>query len=217
MMDSSKDTSMKTDADTASPTLAAASPAPRSRRGRTWFTVVLCAVIFLAGGVVGAGGTLIRIGRQTREAIAHPEALPHRIALRLQSRLDLTDEQTARVEQVILRRQGRILETLQNVDPEIDALELEIAELLHPAQADVFAARFRQFRDDYLPPRIVRAARQAEREAGRAPERNAERGAGRDPDRAEPVPERSPERSPERAPDEAAEPPDTGTEDSPPR
>ncbi len=132
-------------------------PAPpdATRPRRIWLTVLLCSLIFLGGGVVGAGITVMRVGRQARDAIQHPDLLPERVAHRLKSRLDLTDDQTRRVEQIVRRRYARILKArndlMQDIGPEIDAIEREIQPILGPDQTVRFKERFDTFREDWLP------------------------------------------------------------------
>jgi len=131
-----------------------------TRPRRTWLTVLLCTLIFLGGGVVGAGITIMQVGRQAKDAIQHPDLLPERVAHRLKGRLDLTDDQTRRVEQIVRRRYARILKArddlLQNVGPEIDAIEREIIPLLAPEQTRRFKERFDTFRDDWLPRQLAK-------------------------------------------------------------
>jgi len=160
----------------AAPGPASAAPAApsRLRPRRTWFTVLLCLVIFFAGGVVGVGGTLLRIGHQTREALRNPARIPHRIALNLQSRLDLSEDQTARVETIVKRRQARLLaareQLMDDVDPVMDDLEADIAQVLRPEQARQFRERFRQLREEWLPRTFQLSVQEQELEQQQAQE-----------------------------------------------
>ena len=125
---------------------------PAPRRKRAWLTVLLCLAIFVAGGVVGAGITVIHVYRTVLSALQHPERTPERIARRMQKRLDLTDEQTGRIEEILRRRQKPMLEArrelLERNAPELDALEDEVAAELTPGQALHWREHFRQMRRD---------------------------------------------------------------------
>ena len=145
----STSTSTPTAAPTPQPALAS------SRRWRTWLTVVLSAVIFLGGGVVGSGLTAMHVGRQAKEAIQHPDLTAPRVARRLQGLFDLTEEQMKLVQQVVERhytviRQARA-EMLEVVDPELEAIGSEIAALLPPDRARRFEQHFRTFREEWFP------------------------------------------------------------------
>jgi hypothetical protein len=128
-------------------------PPPRPRR---WLTALLCAVIFLAGGVVGAGATAIHLGRMAQRAIQHPEEAPPRIARRLQRKLDLSDSQAARIEAILVRRQAALIEArtavIDQAEPELNLLESEIAEVLDASQAELWHSHYRRLRRDWLPP-----------------------------------------------------------------
>jgi len=129
------------------------------RRGRVWITVLVCALIFGFGGVVGAGITAIRAGRQARAALEHPDLLPVRVAHRLRGRLDLDDAQERQVEEIVRRHYPAIQQArerlLADLDPELDAIGSEIAALLAPDRARRFQERFEIFRDELLPRRLA--------------------------------------------------------------
>jgi hypothetical protein len=141
------------------PSLPSAAAPIGARPRRPWITVLLCALIFLGGGVTGASVAVLHVGHRAKEAIEHPDLLPQRIAHRLKGRLELTDDQTRRVEQIVRRRYQRILSArdnlLQNIGPEFDAIEREILPLLAPEQAGRLKERFQSFREECLPRRVV--------------------------------------------------------------
>ncbi len=138
----------------AAPPSAALPAAPPPRRRSPWLTVLLCLAIFLGGGVVGAGVTVIHLVRTARAALLHPEQAPERIARRMQKRLDLSDDQTARIETILRRRQVQLLkaraEMLDRAGPELDGLEADVAGALSPGQAARWREQFRRLRGDWL-------------------------------------------------------------------
>jgi len=133
---------------------AAPSALPGPPRRSAWPTVLLCLAIFVAGGVVGWGVTVIHVYRETLAALQHPEQLPDRVARRLQKRLDLTDEQALAVEAILRRRQGTLMEAraelMQRTGPQLDAMEDEIAAVMQPGQALRFREQFRRLRGLWL-------------------------------------------------------------------
>ena len=145
-------------------TESAPSPAPRRR---TWLTVILCVLIFGGGLAVGAGGTVLWVVRHVRDAVQHPELAPHRVAERLQRRLDLDDATTDRVQAAIERVEPDLLEAradfVDRIDPLLDQIDNDVASVLPPDKLDEWHHQFRRFRDDWVPrpdrPRRLRDAR----------------------------------------------------------
>jgi hypothetical protein len=150
-----------------SETQQAPSPPPAAPRRRTWLTVMLCVVIFGGGLAVGAGGTVLWVVRNVREAVQHPEQAPHRVAQRLQRRMDLDGATTARVEQALERIEPDMLEAradfLDRMDPLLERIEADVAAELPRDRLDEWHRQFRKFRDDWVPrperPRRLRDAR----------------------------------------------------------
>lgn len=137
-------------------------PAPPRRR--TWVTLLLCALIFGGGAVVGAGAAAAWVGRQVLEALQHPEDAPHRIAQRLQRKLDLDDAEATRVEATLARRHAELLDAralfLEQAAPILDRMEADVAAELPAAKAAGFRGQFRRLRDEWTPrPEHFRARR----------------------------------------------------------
>jgi uncharacterized membrane protein len=128
------------------------------RRSRSWLIVLMCLLIFCFGGVVGAGILVIHVGRQAKDALDHPDLLPERAARRLKQRLDLSDDQERQVQEIVRKHYPVIQQARENfiqvIDPELDAIETEIAALLAPDRARRFQERFEIFRDEMLPRRL---------------------------------------------------------------
>jgi DNA-binding NarL/FixJ family response regulator len=96
------------------------------RPRRRWRTALMALVIFLAGAVVGGGLTVVTIVHRVRDALAHPEQAPQRISAHLARSLDLNDEQTQRVRQILTERQRALMALRAQMQPRVQA-ELELA------------------------------------------------------------------------------------------
>jgi hypothetical protein len=122
---------------------------------RRWLTVLLCSVIFLAGGVVGGGLTGLVLVRRAQDAINHPEQMPGRIAKRLAHRLDLDPEQAQQVVRILEHHQASLLGVRaamwQRAEPELDRLEVDVAGILRPDQVERWRRHYRTLRDDWRP------------------------------------------------------------------
>ena len=105
-----------------------------------WIASVLVLAAFLAGILVGILGThlVMRGGRHI------PPRAAHFLAERLDRRLDLTDEQEKKIEEVIARRHARMNAIWESARPrihdEIEATNNEIASILTPEQRVKFEA-----------------------------------------------------------------------------
>jgi hypothetical protein len=128
-------------------------PAPRPRR---WLRVVMALVLFASGFVVGAGATLITVRNRVLHAIHHPEEGPPRVAAKLRRKLDLTDEQTRRVEEILRARQLALQairrEAWPRVEVELDRVRREVAEVLDEQQRREWEERFAYLRETWIPP-----------------------------------------------------------------
>ncbi len=120
-----------------------------------WPIVLLCAVIFLAGGIVGAGLAVYSVIDGAKQALQNPEEMPRRIARRMQRRLDLTDTQAERVRAIVETHQADLLglraTALEGADPILDTMRDEIATELGPAGADGFLQHWGRMRDEWAP------------------------------------------------------------------
>ena len=100
----------------------AATPAPPPRPRRRWLRWLLWLTVFGSGFVAGTGMTLIGVRQGMLTAIHHPETMPKKAAQRLRRPLQLSDEQTQRIEQIIRARQ----QALNGIDPEtVHTLEIK--------------------------------------------------------------------------------------------
>lgn len=124
-------------------------------RRRRWIRLVLYAVIFLSGSVVGVGGTLLIVRARALHAVHHPEEMPDLIAHRLQRLLALDDEQTRRVMQILGERQQALQEIRRKYQPEaeaeLDKVEEQISDILNDKQREKWQERFQTLRDTWVP------------------------------------------------------------------
>ncbi len=121
--------------------------APKKRRWRSFFLGV---VILLCGMVIGAGGTVVVMKHIILRAIQHPEEAPQRITDRVRNKLDLTEDQAAKVKAILTERQNKIQALRRQVQPEVEK-ELEkakedVAAVLKPDQAEKWRERFDHLR-----------------------------------------------------------------------
>lgn len=127
-------------------------------RRRVGLTVLLCAVIFVAGGVVGAGATILHLGSQARDGLlAEEDITPKRAANRLARKLRLDAVQTQRVEAVLERHQAALLaaraQAVTLATPQLSSLEREVSSVLRPEQVAEWRSHFRRLMDVWLPRR----------------------------------------------------------------
>ena len=126
-------------------------PARRCR----WGSFLLALVILLCGVAIGAGATVLLMIKHVQQVIHHPEIFPAHLASRLQSKLDLSDQQTAQVEGILRSRQAAIQKIRVRFQPEfkadLDGLEKDIAGVLNPEQAEEWRKWVQEKRRTGLP------------------------------------------------------------------
>jgi len=129
--------------------------AARRPRRRLLVRLLLTAVIFLSGGVVGAGVALIAVRQGIIHGIHHPEEMPRRIAHQLRHKLDLTDEQTHKVERILQQRQAVLQEIRGRYQPEVehelDRLQQEVDEVLDANQRARWNITIENMRSTWIP------------------------------------------------------------------
>jgi len=134
----------------------AALAAQPKRRRRLWLSLFYAIIIFGSGFVVGGGVTLVTVRNAFLYYVHHPEEFPAQATARMKSRLDLTDDQAAKVEAILRQRQAALQEIRREVQPrvlaEVDQVEAEISEILTPEQRREFRERFQHLRETWTPP-----------------------------------------------------------------
>jgi hypothetical protein len=112
-------------------------PLPMPRR-RWRLTVLLGLVIFVSGGVCGIGLGMWLEKQHFLEILRYPERGPERIAARIQSKLQLDDQQTRQVQAIVKKRVSALEEVHRQVDPllaeQLNLFEADVAEVLNPQQ-----------------------------------------------------------------------------------
>ena len=106
---------------------------------RCWrVTVMLGLLIFVCGGVCGAGIGMWLEKQHFQEILRYPERGPERIVARMRSRLQLDDRQTEQVQTIVEKRVAALQEVHRQVDPllakQLELFEAEVAEVLNPQQ-----------------------------------------------------------------------------------
>jgi hypothetical protein len=129
---------------------------PPTRPRRRWLRIVLWLVIFGSGLLVGTGLTLIAVRRGVLQAIHHPEQMPTNVSRRLQRTLDLDDQQTQQVREILRRRQVDLEQIRVRYQPEIeeqlDLIRAEIGEVLDDQQRNAWYRIFDNKRRIWIPP-----------------------------------------------------------------
>lgn len=126
---------------------------PRPRRR---IRIFLALLIFFGGMVCGAGLTVIIAVHRISSAIHHPEEVPARLTRYLTRRLDLSADQSEKVESLIAARQAHLQSIRRDVQPrvrmELDGLRQEIGDVLRPDQKAKWDNIFDEAIDRWMPP-----------------------------------------------------------------
>jgi len=128
---------------------------PPIKKPRRWRAVLLGIIILICGALIGSGVTVIVIHKMVLHAIRHPEQTPMRITNRIKSKLGLSDEQAARVREIIAARQKAIQAIRRDVQPrverELEGAKEDVAALLNPEKARQWRERFDYLRKTWIP------------------------------------------------------------------
>ncbi len=100
---------------------ATGSQGPRRRANRRIITPLLLAIIFISGGLVGAGLTVVHRSQQRPRARRSTEQIRDRLTQRIAQRLDLSEQQTAHAREVIEQRLVELKELRRQVQPQMEA------------------------------------------------------------------------------------------------
>jgi len=107
--------------------------------------------------VIGAGLTAIVLHKVVVHAIHNPDEVTQRIAARIRSKLNLNEDQAARVSAILAERRKAILsirrEAQPKVEKELDRLQEEVAAVLTPDQTASWNKRLDELRRTWLPRR----------------------------------------------------------------
>ena len=126
---------------------------PGRRRGRR---VLMVLFIFLGGAACGAAVATMVITRAVHSAMQGPDTMSAHITARLSGMLDLTDDQSAQVREIIVRRHNALIDIRRDIQPrlevELAVLEEEIAAVLSEQQRAKWHAHAASVRAHWLPP-----------------------------------------------------------------
>jgi hypothetical protein len=118
---------------------------------KTFKSLMLVSLVFLAGVAVGVVGTRIVVRRAVGEAIAHPETIPNRIERNLALRLRLDGDQRAKLHEIMSDTHGQLKDLRREFRPRmilvLSNANGEITALLTPEQL----ARFEKWKAENRP------------------------------------------------------------------
>jgi len=132
---------------------------PRPKRRRRWVLPVLFVVVLACGFVVGASVVAMTISYRIQRHVRHPNDAPARITRRLTEKLDLTEEQAVRVEDILVQTHESLRQIRKEVRPRInevlDANRKQISEVLTEEQAQKWKEMHRRLYNKWMggPPR----------------------------------------------------------------
>ena len=128
---------------------------------KRWRSFLLGLLILICGMAIGTGGTVVVMKRIILNAIQHPEKVPERITDRMRGKLDLTDDQAAKVKEILTERQKKIRTLLRQIQPEVDKefedAREDVAAILKPDQAKKWRERFDRLRIWFPVPPVNRS------------------------------------------------------------
>ena len=118
--------------------------------------VLLGILILISGMVIGAGMTAIIGRRMVMQFMDHPERLYTKTTDRLRKRLDLSDEQTEQVREIVETRLGSLIEIHRDVRPKVEEQLMlfrdEVTKILDEDQLDNWNKHFKNIERALLPP-----------------------------------------------------------------
>jgi len=127
---------------------------------KNWKSLLLLALVFLAGIAVGVIGTRVAIHRVMQQAIAHPERVQAVMERALTHRLRLDTDQQAKLHTILTDMRGQLRQVRQQVQPQttliVSNTDEKISALLTPEQQ----ARYQKLKEQDWPAlRPLRALR----------------------------------------------------------
>lgn len=131
-------------------------PLQRWRRALpAWVQVCVLLLVFASGigvGAVGASQFMLSRMQHYRE---NPEVFPDELSAKLQSRMNMSDDQTSKVRAIVTLRHGNITSLRDASAPgilqEFSLMEQEIADLLDPNQREQWHETADWVRKTFLP------------------------------------------------------------------
>ncbi|MFO1020200.1 MAG: hypothetical protein U0903_05830 [Planctomycetales bacterium] len=142
-------------AETSQP-VAPPAPAHTPRRRWRWVrTLLLACLIFVCGTVTGGALTMRFITKTLQGFLQHPEEAPDRILPIIKRKLRLTDEQYAKVSEIVRTRHQNLQAirnaTVPKVHAEFQKVDEEVSAVLNPDQRKQWHTRFRELESFWFP------------------------------------------------------------------
>ena len=134
---------------TPAPEPLAAAP-PRRHRG---MFIGLLGAVFLSGGVVGGGVGMLVTQQKFSDCLRHPERMPEKMITKFRADLGLTDEQTAKIGEIVRRHHENFESIRAEVRPrfaaEFTSMGDEINLVLTESQQVMWKDMREKFRKDF--------------------------------------------------------------------
>ena len=133
-----------------------------------WRAVVLSAVLFVSGALVGGGAAVHVLRHEVLRQIQHPDELVSLLGDHLVCKMSLSDEQGRDVRAILARHQAAFrrmrTEVQPRVETQLDALRADVAAALNEKQKAWWTRHFDHVRSTWIPP--VPAERQTPERSG---------------------------------------------------
>lgn len=131
-------------------------PLPTTSRRPLWRTLLLAALIFIAGGLTGGAATVIVVARRIHTIVQSPESLPDRLTYRLTRHLGLTEDEQSRVHATLVKHQINLMAMRREMQPkvmaELDQIRIDIGAEIDPARRAKLDATYQSLIDNWMPP-----------------------------------------------------------------
>ena len=118
---------------------------------KNWKSIMLLALVFLAGLAVGVVGTRSATRRVIQQAIAHPERVQATVERDLTRKLRLDAGQQARLHDILTDTRGRLRGLRQEYQPRAAAALIEADEKLTALLTPEQQARYQKFKLENRP------------------------------------------------------------------
>jgi len=121
------------------------------RRREVWLSIILGSLILLCGIAIGSSVVILGFREEMTHYGIHPDRSPAIIAARMQRQLELTDEQTKKVQSLLQKRFKAVQATHKEAQKKIDAehkqLRAEMKKVLTDEQFELWDAHFKRMQE----------------------------------------------------------------------
>jgi hypothetical protein len=119
---------------------------PRRHRG---MFMGLLAAVFVSGGVVGGGLGMMVTQQKFSDCLRHPERMPERMMTKFRGELELTDEQTAKIDEIVRRRHENFEAIRAEVRPRFDAEFTAMSDEINLVLTEDQQAKWKEMRERF--------------------------------------------------------------------